>query len=330
MDSGSSEALRRVDRLTWTVVAAVAAIVLAAPFASDFYVEWWSFGPPTAICLALAAGAWVYRGIRPDPKLASGLECTAQVIAFAAVGAPLSYLAAAAGAALPLQDHVFDAIDLALGFNWMALLGFMNEAPATFNVLRLIYGSLLPQMALAALCLAFTGRLVWLRVYTLAFLIAALTTIAISAVLPAEGVWLHYELTPADARAVPVVSTVWPVFTGLRDGSVRALVALGAEGVITFPSLHAALAVIMIAALWPLPVLRWIVFVLNVTMLVATPIDGAHYLIDVIAGLAIAAVSLFAAWATVRRAGVGHAPDAVRSSPNPPTGEGRLAKSSPH
>jgi membrane-associated phospholipid phosphatase len=136
-------------------------------------------------------------------------------------------------------------------------------------------------------------------------------------VLPAEGVWLHYELTPADARVVPVVSTVWPVFTGLRDGSIRALVALGAEGVITFPSLHAALAVIMIAALWPIRVLRWIVLVINVTMLVATPIDGAHYLIDVIAGLAIAAVSLLAAWATVRRTGVRRAPAAVPASQIP-------------
>ena len=40
----------------------------------------------------------------------------------------------------------------------------------------------------------------------------------------------------------------WPVFLGLRDGTVRMLAAAGAEGIITFPSLHAALAVILIAA----------------------------------------------------------------------------------
>jgi len=57
---------------------------------------------------------------RPDPRLASGLEATAQVVAFAAVGAPLSYLAAAAN--LPLQDHVFAAADRALDLDWRALL----------------------------------------------------------------------------------------------------------------------------------------------------------------------------------------------------------------
>jgi membrane-associated phospholipid phosphatase len=319
MGDGSPEAavLRRLDRLIWAVVAVVAAMVLAAPFVSNFYIDWATFAPPAASCVALLGGAWFYRDLRRDPKLASGLECTAQVIAFAAVGAPLSYLAAAIGGALPLTDPVFDAIDRAMGFDWMAMLGWMNEASAIFNTLRLIYGSLLPQMALAVLCLAFTGRLLWLRVYTLAFLIAALVTIGISAVLPAAGAWLHYELTPADARVVPVVSTVWPVFTGLRDGSVRALVALGAEGVITFPSLHAALAVIMIAALWPIRILRWVVLALNLTMLVATPIDGAHYLIDVIAGIAIAALSLVTAWVTVRRADRGHAPAPAPASQIP-------------
>jgi membrane-associated phospholipid phosphatase len=158
-------------------------------------------------------------------------------------------------------------------------------------------------MALAVLCLAFTGRLLWLRAYMLAFVFAALVTIALSAVLPAAGVWLHYGLTEADARVVPVVSTVWPVFTGLRDGTLRALVALGAEGVITFPSLHAALAVILIAALWPIRVLRWPILVLNTVMLAATPIDGAHYLIDVLAGVAVAVLSLLAAWVVVARAG---------------------------
>jgi membrane-associated phospholipid phosphatase len=319
MGNGMSEAavLRLLDRGVWIVVATVAGVVLAAPLVSNFTIAWATFAPPAAICLALAAGAWLYRNLRPDPKLASGLECTAQLIAFAAVGAPLSYLAAAAGAAVPLQDHVFDAIDRAMRFDWMALLGWMNNSPAAFGALRLVYGSLLPQMALAVLCLAFTGRLTWLRVYTLAFLIATLVTIALSAVLPAEGVWLHYKLTEADARTVPVVSTVWPVFTGLRDGSVRALVALGAEGVITFPSLHAALAVIMIAALWPIRALRWIVLILNATMLIATPIDGAHYLVDVVAGIAIAALSLVAAGATVRRAERGHAPTAAAASQIP-------------
>ena len=293
--------LRRLDRLIWSLILAVAVAVLAAPLISNFYLDVASFRPPVGACLALIAGAWFYRTWRNDPRLASGLESTAQLIAFAAVGAPLSYIAAAAGAGIPLQDHIFDAVDHAMGFDWMALMRWLSDAPVTFTTLRLIYGSLLPQMILAVLCLAFTGRLIWLRTYMLAFVLATLVTIVLSAVLPAAGVWLHYGLIEADVRIVPVVSTVWPVFTGLRDGSMRALVALGAEGIITFPSLHAALAVIMAVALWPIRLLRWPILIVNTVMLGATPVDGAHYLIDVIAGVAIALLSLIAAQAVVTR-----------------------------
>src|SRR5262245_52534499 len=111
-------ALRRLDGLIWMLIAAVASILLAAPLVSNFYIEVTSFAAPISAGLLLAAGAWFYRRWREDARLASGLECSAQVIAFAAVGAPLSYLAAAAN--LPLLDHVFDAADRALGLDWMA------------------------------------------------------------------------------------------------------------------------------------------------------------------------------------------------------------------
>jgi len=297
-------AVQRLDHLIWGLVAMVAAIILAAPFVSNFYIEWNAFAPPIGACLALAAAGWFYTRWRPDPRLASGCLSTAQVIAFAAVGAPLSYLAASAN--LPLLDHAYDAIDRALGLDWRALLDVMNAWPTLFDALRPIYLSLTFQMTAAVLCLAFTGRFVWLRVYTLAFIFAALITIATSAVLPAAGVWPYYGLATSDSSHVlPTVSTSWPVFHGLRDGSFRALVAVGSEGIITFPSLHAALAVILIVALWPIPRLRWLILGLNAVMLAATPIDGSHYFIDVIAGIAVAGIAVLAARMLAARASAG-------------------------
>ena len=269
--------------------------MLASPFFSAFYIEVPTFAPPVLAALALTGAAWFYRRWRPDPKLASGLENTAQVIAFAAVGAPLSYLAAAAN--LPLQDHVFDAADRALGSSTgSALLSWMNASPVVYGALRTIYLSLTLQMTTAVLCLAFTGRLLWLRVYTLSFILTALVTIAISALLPAAGAWPYHALTAVmSSHITPAVSTSWPVFYGLRDGSIRALVAIGSEGIISFPSLHAALAVILIMALWPIRILRWVMLALNIAMLAATPIDGSHYFTDVFAGVGIALLCFFAA-----------------------------------
>lgn len=76
------------------------------------------------------------------------------------------------------------------------------------------------------------------------------------------------------------------------------LVAEGAEGIISFPSLHAALGLLFLLALWPVKYVGWIATLLNLAMIAATPVDGSHYFSDVAAGLAIALVS----WIAVRHA----------------------------
>ena len=292
--STRSPALRRLDRLIWATIAAVAAIVLVAPFLSGFSIKWSTFVPPLLASAVLTVVAWFYRRWRPDERLASGAENTAQLIAFAAVAAPLSYLAASAN--WPLQDRMLDVFDRTLHLDWRGLLNWTNGEPTIYAVLHPIYLSLTLQMTAAALGLAFNGRLLRLRLYLLAFIVAALITIAISAFLPAAGAWPYYGLSAAASpHVMPAVSTSWPVFYGLRDGSFRMLVAIGSEGIISFPSLHAALAVILVIALWPVPILGWVVFALNLAMLAATPIDGSHYFSDVLAGVAVAIFSFAAA-----------------------------------
>lgn len=294
---------RRLDHLIWTVVAIVAVIVLAAPFVSNFYIDERSFAGPAGACLALTAAAWFYRRCRHDPRLCSGLESTAQVVAFTAVGAPLSYLAAAAD--LPLRDHAFDAMDRALGLDWMALLAWMNAQSALHPAFALAYLSFPVQATLTVLALAFTNQLRHLKIFMLAFMLAALVCIAISAVLPAEGVWGFYKLTAHEYPAIiPATRELHlPIFHGLRDGSMRMLTGMSSEGIITFPSFHAALGALFMVALWPVPVLRWISAGVNGLMIIATPVDGGHYFIDVFAGIGITILCLYAARAVVDRAG---------------------------
>lgn len=289
--------LRRLDATIWAVIALVAAFVLFAAAFSDFTVILRSFIAPAGCCLLLKLGAVYYRDWRNDLNLASALESTSQLVAFAAVGAPLSYVAASA--ALPLQDAALAHLDTVLGFDWKGLLACMHRWPNIFKLMHLAYLSLSLQMIAAVLVLGFTGRLFWLRVYMLSFIFAALITIAISTVVPAEGAWLHYGIT--SSKVLPLSHTSWPVFFGIRDGSFRHLVGVGAEGIITFPSLHAALAAILVATFWPVPVMRWFAAFINCLVVVATPIDGSHYFADVLAGLAIAGLSVAAASAIARR-----------------------------
>ena len=278
---GHAAGLHRLDRVIWAIIAAVTITVLAATMMSGFRLVWASLIAPAGTAALFLAGQRLYETRRLDYRLSAALGTTAQLVAFAAVGAPLSYIAASLD--LPLQDRWFDAADRALGLDFHGLLAWMDAHAAIHPVFRLAYFSLMPQTLIAILALAFAGQLAWLRTYMVAFLICTLVTILVSALIPTQGAWGFYNLHPAAyPDIVPALQGAHlNVFRGLRDGSFRELMAAGAEGIITFPSLHAALGVLLTAALWPLPVLRWLGLAINALMVSSIPIDGGHYFADI-------------------------------------------------
>jgi membrane-associated phospholipid phosphatase len=302
-DTPEITSVGRVDDLIWMLIGIAAALVALSVPLGGFQPVWQSFAGPAFAVAVLAPGAWFYRHVRRDPRLASALTGTAQIVAFSAVGAPLSYVATSLAGAFPLQDQVLDMADKALGLEWRAIFAWMNTNSEWHPVFRAAYGSITLQASAAILALAFSGRIIWLRVFVVAFIVAALIAIATAAVIPAHGVWGYYGLTPQDYPHIdPIVRDLpVPIINGLRDGSYRLLLAIGAEGIITFPSLHAAFAVILIAAFWPLPMLRWPALALNIVMLGSTPVDGAHYFVDVFAGFAVAALAIAVAHALATR-----------------------------
>jgi membrane-associated phospholipid phosphatase len=84
-------------------------------------------------------------------------------------------------------------------------------------------------------------------------------------------------------------------FPRVRDGSLRDLHIVDLVGIITFPSFHAAACVLYLWALWAIWWMRPIMVVTNGLMLLATPVGGGHYFVDVFAGMAVAVLAIAAA-----------------------------------
>lgn len=289
--------LQKADRVNWIVIALVAGAVLISSALGPFQIEWASFRKAAFVEILLISASLFYLTVRKDAPLAEALMSAAQIIAFASVAAPLSYVAASA--AFPLWDVDLAALDHRLGMEWTAWLAAMNAVPLLHAILAGAYASFAVQTTAIVIVLAIAGQSLRLRVFVLSFMLLTLVTIAVSTVMPAQGVWGHLHLTALDSPAiVPITRDLpLPVFFGLRDGSFRHLVAEGAEGIISFPSLHAALGLLFILALWPVRFIGWIAVLLNLAMIAATPVDGSHYFSDVAAGLALAALS----WMAVSR-----------------------------
>jgi hypothetical protein len=282
--------------LCLSVVAFKFAVVAATPLELHA-------GPQIALLglgLIPAVGAMIYsRPARHRPRMASLYFTVALVpfsaLAFGDLGHVVSYLSRSR----PFWDDLLAKGDEALGFDWVGMLQWANEHPVVTALAYGIYMSAGFQSIMAPILLAGLGRYRALQVTTIALLLTLIVTYGTAWLLPALGTYEFYGIDPSQHPniAVRVASLHVPEIMGMRDGSILNISRLAPTGLITFPSFHAANAVLLAWALWHVSYLRYPGLILNGLMLLATPLHGSHFLVDVLAGvlnatLAIATASI--------------------------------------
>lgn len=181
----------------------------------------------------------------------------------------------------PLADGQLRWIDKnLLGFERNIFISKMTFYPYSIRLWAWVYNSLFYNPIIAFVLLNISGRSRHAWVLLTALVATAFASIAISAIVPAYG-------TP------PFPYDFEGVLTGVRDGSLRTLDGSIVTGIVTFPSMHAADAVVLICAFhwlgrWAIPLV-----LLNLFMLMSALVVGAHYLIDVIAGAGLGGTVLY-------------------------------------
>jgi membrane-associated phospholipid phosphatase len=285
-------------QLNWLPIALMGSLLALGLSITGLRLEPVAYGVTLAIAASFVAIAYRHRiakGDHADPKLIFSLGTIGQVIITCAIVGPLSYVAGKMG--LPLQDQALLAIDRALGLDPEPIARFVNDHPWLADVLSRGYGLIKWPLLGIPVVLALTARYVRLQLFMLAMSLALAITIAISALVPAIGTYYGLQLAAAQ---FPDVNTA--VYAGqlrdilaLRDGSLHELKLFKLSGIVSFPSFHAASAVLYMWALWPVRRIGGIVAALSVLMIAATPVIGAHYIVDVAGGIAVAVASIWAA-----------------------------------
>ncbi len=192
----------------------------------------------------------------------------------------LNYLAATLD--FPLRDMLFARADSALGFDWRTWASLAWSHPALINILVFCYRSNVYQPLIVVLIVAIWGPRGRNREIITATAIASLLTVVVSALLPAFGPY----------RAYGIASGWDAVLAALRAGTHAPLQYVG---IVTFPSFHASMAVILAASMRGYRYVFPVAVIVDSFMLLATVPIGYHYLVDVIAGCAIGFGALFAA-----------------------------------
>jgi hypothetical protein len=230
-------------------------------------------------------------------------RAAAFTVAMGIVGVMFSYLAT--GLAWPMRDAELAAIDRALGFDWRAFLNFTNSYPVVSWTLRTAYHTAAAQIVLIYLLLSFTRRACRLYEFLANLAVSSLLTGLLMALVPAEGAYAHYRPAPGEFNHYSADAGMWhhALLTELRTQAAPVLDFATAQGLVTFPSFHTALAIITWFAVRDVRYLSPLVAALNITVIVATLPEGGHHLVDPLVGAAIAAAAIMfvSSWPLARR-----------------------------
>jgi PAP2 superfamily len=269
----------------WRLLAGITGVTVASLVTTKFYIQ-----PAGYVAVFAIAGVYWWFGrrgaqssARTHPKIFFSFIALAQLVLAVPITLTLTYIAISID--LPLQDARLLALDRTLGFDFRSFLDLTNRHRELIAPLGFSYSTIGPQLLVATLALPLVGCYRRGAEMLCAYMLSVLVTTIVSGLVPAIGVYGALGLHASDfpqlephgyydtLRDAPLV----------RDGELRELSLLHLVGVLTFPSFHAVSAILYIWAFWPLRWARLLIIPLNVLMIVATPLGGGHYLVDVLA-----------------------------------------------
>ncbi|HWG78426.1 MAG TPA: phosphatase PAP2 family protein [Stellaceae bacterium] len=270
----------------WAVILAVTLVDAVWMWAKGIGVELKSLGPPLAMAGILVACAVLCSALARRQRrlayvlLASAdyLQSVTQLMLMILPLLALTYLAATTS--FPLADEVLQRADGIIGFDWERANAWVDSYPILAEVLRLGYQSIQWQFFAVLFFVSVNrpgevnGEFIW------NFLVSLLLTTAIAAILPALG------------HGGAVAASGLEAMREIRNGGWTTFDLRSADGVITFPSFHAALGVLFVYSTRHERRALWAVLPLNALMILSTPTEGGHYLVDTIAGCLIACLSI--------------------------------------
>ena len=225
------------------------------------------------------------------------------------IGAVASYPDAAGSSGM--VDPALARADRLLRFDWLRWYALVADHRVLQIVGSAAYQSIYLTPAVVLGYFAWSERGADAYRFLLSFWVAAAITLLLFRWLPAAGpfayLWhgpIHYMPQSAlyQAELIPA----------LQQHAIRMIDLDALHGLVSAPSFHAASGVLYIIFAWQVPRLRWPLIALNLLMIAATPVEGTHYLIDVIAGVAVAlaAVALTRPFALPYRMGQGRLAEA--------------------
>jgi hypothetical protein len=257
-----------------------------------FHVDLLRYGAIMLLMSAFIAGSAFYSLVRSDQSIASMLFGLGFMLAAAASLNIINYFG------LTIAGNRIDGLladwDRAIGVDWPALMRFTSYHPKLNFVLLVAYSLSTWQIIVLIVCLGWRDRAFSVEQLCLAIIISGLVTVSFWIAFPSFGAITVYGLPPEIAARLPLALNLdyAHALTNLFAHGPGSVSPTTAKGLVGFPSFHTAEAIVATWYARRLKFLFYLFLAFNFIVIVSTPIQGGHHVVDTIAGFFVAGFAI--------------------------------------
>ncbi|RVU05658.1 phosphatase PAP2 family protein [Novosphingobium umbonatum] len=294
-ETAASDPIRPCVPLRWLTVALMGscAVVAGLMVQNQLGINWrnGAFAAFLAILgvLGLARYWAVPAATTAQRRTRDFCEYALLMVSASAIGGVASY--ATASDTQGFVDPLLAGLDAKLHFNWLAWYQMVIHHPVLQHLGAAAYSSIYVSPVILLGAIAWSGDRSAAQRFLFTYWLAATMTLALFPLFPAKGAleYLWHGPIPYMPTNNLYQGSIIPALRQHTFGEIN----LGAlRGLVCAPSFHTVCATLYIVTAWPMRRLRFVLVPLNVAMLLSTPVEGTHYLSDMLLGFAVALVAL--------------------------------------
>ena len=246
-----------------------------------------------AIAATMIAIGQFYRLLRPRPSIAASATAIGIFLMAGQTMRLFNYTL------LPYNFSSVDVqlawIDAQFGFVWSSYAQHMSQYPIISDLLRKVYISSYIQIVFLILLLGIFEKTSTIMRFLTANIMGGLVTVFLWFLFPSSTPSAFQTISPEILARLDLVLGAeygrWLAELGQQGVSIIKPSSLG--GIVGFPSFHTVMALLIV---WYAKEIRYAFFgflTLNTLMMPATLLHGAHNLVDIFGGFAVAALAIW-------------------------------------
>lgn len=249
---------------------------------SQIGVAWANVAPLVGLAALLVATQVFYSRQRLDKHIAATCGMLAVIISASLLAAVISHTSLRIG--MPFVDHALSEADKAIGWHSPDMVQSFAGYPWFSNALATLYNTALPVSIVCALALAVSQRTAHATEFVWSYVFCILLASVSAIFLPALGSTVYHGIEEIAGLPQNAGNFHMPVVDYYRSTPDAVFNLNMITGIVTFPSFHMVMALLVPYAVRGETILFWIAVLWAGLVSLSAVVIGGHYLIDLIVG----------------------------------------------